>query len=394
VRFCSRARTYLAAPRYVTSPDIRWPSDVLQLVLQLTPPSTLREVPVDLLWRVLQEEQELWGLALRQAFPADDEWRQQRQAAVSSSSAHDGVAPNQEADDDALSRAQHRTSQEQYVRAYVAQETRRLLRASGSRGQIASTTERASDASGDCHGSSIRLPGRLAMFVEELDLGPSVPFTPESASSALALVHELGHKCGISKLVCGGVGTTEDVLGRILDIASTCMLGMRDIALHGTLSVASATALASAMRHWNLTSLNLTDCQLGPAGLKALSACITDQASLHSMRLAGNRLGGQGCTVLIGIFRNAQDEAGNRAACTRLADRLVCLDVSNNQLVEDSLLQLVSHMHTMTVGSPLPHLHRDWAHGCHVGNGTGLTPAHICTGTGLTPCVSVGMTRA
>ena len=31
----------------------------------------------------------------------------------------------------------------------------------------------------------------------------------------------------------------------------------------------------------------------------------------------------------------------------------------------------------ITVGSPRPHLHRDWAH-----------PAHICTGTGLTPATS------
>ncbi len=56
-------------------------------------------------------------------------------------------------------------------------------------------------------------------------------------------------------------------------------------------------------------------------------------------------------------------------------------------------------------GSPLPHLHRDWARPCHICTGTGLTPAtsapglgsplphlhrdwarpcHSCTGTGLT----------
>jgi hypothetical protein len=58
------------------------------------------------------------------------------------------------------------------------------------------------------------------------------------------------------------------------------------------------------------------------------------------------------------------------------------------------------------MNSPLPHLHRDWAHPCHICTRTGLTPAtfalglnsplphlrrdwahpcHICTGTGLTP---------
>jgi hypothetical protein len=38
--------------------------------------------------------------------------------------------------------------------------------------------------------------------------------------------------------------------------------------------------------------------------------------------------------------------------------------------------------------SPLPHLHRDWAHPCRICNGTGLAPVHICTGTGLTPATS------
>ena len=33
-----------------------------------------------------------------------------------------------------------------------------------------------------------------------------------------------------------------------------------------------------------------------------------------------------------------------------------------------------------------PHLHRDWAHPCHICTGTGLTPVHICTGTGARPC--------
>jgi hypothetical protein len=28
------------------------------------------------------------------------------------------------------------------------------------------------------------------------------------------------------------------------------------------------------------------------------------------------------------------------------------------------------------LGSPLPHRHRDWAHPCHIGTGTGLAPAH------------------
>jgi hypothetical protein len=45
----------------------------------------------------------------------------------------------------------------------------------------------------------------------------------------------------------------------------------------------------------------------------------------------------------------------------------------------------------------VPHLHRDWAHPCHICTGTGLTRAtsvpglgapHICTGTGLTPATS------
>ena len=38
------------------------------------------------------------------------------------------------------------------------------------------------------------------------------------------------------------------------------------------------------------------------------------------------------------------------------------------------------------LGSPRPHLHRDWA--AHICAGTGLTPAHICTGTGLAPPTS------
>ena len=32
-------------------------------------------------------------------------------------------------------------------------------------------------------------------------------------------------------------------------------------------------------------------------------------------------------------------------------------------------------------GSPLPHLHQDWAHPGHICAGTGLAPAHICTGS-------------
>ncbi len=36
------------------------------------------------------------------------------------------------------------------------------------------------------------------------------------------------------------------------------------------------------------------------------------------------------------------------------------------------------------LGSPLPHLHRDWAHPCHVCAGTWLTPCHICTRTPAT----------
>jgi hypothetical protein len=36
------------------------------------------------------------------------------------------------------------------------------------------------------------------------------------------------------------------------------------------------------------------------------------------------------------------------------------------------------------LGSPPPHLHRDWAHRRHICTGTGLARCHICTGTGLT----------
>ncbi len=44
-----------------------------------------------------------------------------------------------------------------------------------------------------------------------------------------------------------------------------------------------------------------------------------------------------------------------------------------------------------------PYRHRDWAHPGHVCTGTGLSPAHICTGTGLTPahiCAGTGPTPA
>jgi len=41
----------------------------------------------------------------------------------------------------------------------------------------------------------------------------------------------------------------------------------------------------------------------------------------------------------------------------------------------------VSLMCTPGLGSPLPHLHRDWARPCHICTGTGLAPCHICTGT-------------
>ena len=44
-----------------------------------------------------------------------------------------------------------------------------------------------------------------------------------------------------------------------------------------------------------------------------------------------------------------------------------------------------------------PHLHRDWARRCHICVGTGLTPCHICVGTGLTPdpmCAGTGLTPA
>ena len=34
------------------------------------------------------------------------------------------------------------------------------------------------------------------------------------------------------------------------------------------------------------------------------------------------------------------------------------------------------------LGSPLPHLHRDWAHPCHICTGTGLAPATSAPGLG------------
>jgi hypothetical protein len=37
------------------------------------------------------------------------------------------------------------------------------------------------------------------------------------------------------------------------------------------------------------------------------------------------------------------------------------------------------------LGSPLPHLHRDWAHPAHIFTGTGPHRCHICAGTGPTP---------
>jgi hypothetical protein len=40
------------------------------------------------------------------------------------------------------------------------------------------------------------------------------------------------------------------------------------------------------------------------------------------------------------------------------------------------------------LGSPLPHLRRDWAHPCHIRTRTGLTPCHIGTGTGLAVATS------
>jgi hypothetical protein len=39
------------------------------------------------------------------------------------------------------------------------------------------------------------------------------------------------------------------------------------------------------------------------------------------------------------------------------------------------------------LGPPLPHLHRDWAHPCHICTGTGFTPATSeCAGTATNPC--------
>ena len=40
------------------------------------------------------------------------------------------------------------------------------------------------------------------------------------------------------------------------------------------------------------------------------------------------------------------------------------------------------------LGSPQPHLHRDWAHPCHICTGAGLTPAESASGTGLAPATS------
>jgi hypothetical protein len=49
------------------------------------------------------------------------------------------------------------------------------------------------------------------------------------------------------------------------------------------------------------------------------------------------------------------------------------------------------------VGAPAarrPHLHRDWAHPCHICAGTGLAPSHICTGPGSPRhiCTGTGLT--
>ena len=37
----------------------------------------------------------------------------------------------------------------------------------------------------------------------------------------------------------------------------------------------------------------------------------------------------------------------------------------------------------LDLGSPLPHLHQDWAHPCHICAWTWAHPCHICIGTGL-----------
>ncbi len=37
---------------------------------------------------------------------------------------------------------------------------------------------------------------------------------------------------------------------------------------------------------------------------------------------------------------------------------------------------------------PLPHLHRDWAHPCHICTRIGLSPCHTCLGTGPAPSTS------
>ena len=47
------------------------------------------------------------------------------------------------------------------------------------------------------------------------------------------------------------------------------------------------------------------------------------------------------------------------------------------------------------LGSPRPHLRRDWAHPAPICAGTELAPAHICAGTGLMPaCTCTAMASA
>jgi hypothetical protein len=71
--------------------------------------------------------------------------------------------------------------------------------------------------------------------------------------------------------------------------------------------------------------------------------------------------------------------------------------VSQLQNKRDALEASVERLDE-TVGSPLPHLHRDWARPCHTWTGLGAPlphlhrdwahPCHICTETGLTPATS------
>jgi hypothetical protein len=52
------------------------------------------------------------------------------------------------------------------------------------------------------------------------------------------------------------------------------------------------------------------------------------------------------------------------------------------------VLGLIAATSAPGLDSSLPHLHRDWAHRCHICTGTGAHRCHICTGTGLNAATS------